>query len=258
MLSDQHQNIAVHNLSSPKRFGIHLQLIYGGHMANKKSVTSNDVPKWHRLKGALVEINPDPKDDDFILNIQQQQAEQEIMQQVWMARQDVYNKIYPEVKTFENDPHDSSACVIYTRTKTGKISSTARIAFDGLLGIPEKNLVPAMIGQFRDNDVQFAELGRFVIDDAARGVLPNYFRAFYQLGKQLDIDTYIMFVRHKWVSFYIRLMKATVVAHIEENFGSDSPYAVMTWNLKDTTPRFFSWCGAESDARGTAEGEENV
>jgi hypothetical protein len=227
-------------------------------MTNKKNITTNDVPEWHRLKGALVEINPDPKDDDFILNIQQQQAEQEIMQRIWTARQDVYNKIYPEVKSFENDPHDSSACVIYTRTNTGEISSTARIAFDGPLGIPEKKLVPALIGQFRDNDVQFAELGRFVIDDAARGVLPNYFRAFYQLGNQLGIDTYIMFVRHKWVPFYIRLMKATVVAHIEENFGSDSPYAVMTWNLRDTTPRFFSWCDTQLKIISNASGEENV
>lgn len=232
-------------------------------MTNKKNITTNDVPEWHNLQGTLIKINPDPKDEDFILNIQQQQAEQEIMQHVWAARQDVYNKIYPGVTTFKNDPHDSSACVIYTLTEMGKISSTARIAFDGPLGIPEQNLVPNLIEQFRGNGVQFAELGRFVIDDAARGVLSNYFRTFYYFGTRLGVDTYIMFVRHKWINFYDRLMNAEVIENIEENFGSDSAYAVMTWRLKDTTPRFFSWCGAESHfaksgINSIASGEENV
>lgn len=211
-------------------------------MANKKNIRSN-APEWYDLKGTLIEINPNPKSDDFILNIQQQLAEQEIIQHVWRARQNAYKKLYPEVKVFENDPHDSNACVIYTRTKEDEISSTARIAFDGSLGLPEQDLIPDLITQLRSQGIQFAELGRFVIDDAARGVLPNYFRAFYHLGTQVGVDTYIMFVRHKWISFYIRLMNAKVVANIEENFGSNSPYAVMTWNLKDTTPRFFSWCG---------------
>lgn len=231
-------------------------------MANEKNDTTHDVPVWHGLKGTLVEINSNPKSDNFILNIQSQQADQKTLQGIWTARQTVYNELYPEVKTFDNDPHDSSACVIYTRTKTGEISSTARIAFDGPLGIPEKNLVPALIEQLTSNNLQFAELGRFVIDDAARGVLPNYFRAFYQLGNQFGVDIYVMFVRHKWVCLYERLMRAQFIENIEENFGSDSPYAVMTWNLKDTTPRFFSWCGAKSlfaksEINSIALGEEN-
>lgn len=231
-------------------------------MANKKNITTNDVLEWHDLKGTLVEINANPKGDDFILNIQQQQAEQKTLQHVWAARQGVYNKIYPGVTTFENDPHDSSACVIYTRTITGEISSTARIAFDGPLGIPEQNLVPDLIEQFRGNGVQFAELGRFVIDDAARGVLSNYFRTFYHFGTQFGVDIYIMFVRHKWINFYARLMKAEVIENIEESFGSDSAYAVMTWRLKDTTPRFFTWCDAEShfaksEINSIASGAEN-
>jgi len=200
----------------------------------------------HALKGTLVEINANPKGDNFILTIQQQQAAQEVMQHIWATRQGVYNKIYPEVETFANDPHDDAACVIYTRAATGEISSTARIAFDGSLGIPEKHLVPDLIGQFRQDGIKFAELGRFIIDDAARGVLPNYFRAFYQFGNQIGIDVYIMFVRHKWVSFYARLMNAKTVAYLDEDFGSGAAYAVMAWHLKETTPRFFSWCGAES------------
>lgn len=234
-------------------------------MANEKNVTTNDVSVWHGLKGTLVEINSNPKSDsdNFILNIQSQQADQKTLQGIWTARQTVYNELYPEVKTFQNDPHDKNACVLYTRTQSGKISSTARIAFNGPLGIPEKNLVPALIEQLTSNNLQFAELGRFVIDDEARGVLPNYFRAFYQFGDQFGIDTYIMFVRYKWVAFYQRLVKAIVIAEIEENFGSDSPYAVMTWNLKDTTPRFFSWCGAKSrfitsGINSIASGEEHV
>lgn len=231
-------------------------------MANKKCNAAHNLDERYDLKGTLVEINSNPKSDDFILNIQAQRADRETLQHIWATRQTVYNKIYPEVTTFENDPHDSDACVIYTRTATGEISSTARIAFDGPLGIPEKKLVPALIAQLTGNNLQFAELGRFVIDDAARGVLPNYFRAFYQLGSQCEIDVFVMFVQRKWTSFYERLMRAQVIENISESFGCDSPYAVMTWNLKDTTPRFFNWCGAESyfvksGINRIALGEEN-
>ena len=178
-------------------------------MANKKCNAANNLDERHDLKGTLIEINANPKSDDFILNIQPQQSDQETLQHIWAARQTVYNKIYPEVTTFENDPHDSSACVIYTRTATGEISSTARIAFDGPLGIPEKKLVPNLIEQLACKNAQYAELGRFVIDDAARGVLPQYFRAFFELGNHVGIDTYVMFVREKWV-------QATVVENIKE------------------------------------------
>jgi|GEM_PF-1548359 len=213
-------------------------------MAYKNIISK--VSTGHELKGTLIEINANPKSANFILNSQAQQAVPALMQQIWATRQGVYNKIYPEVESFANDPHDGAACVIYTRAATGEISSTARIAFDGPLGIPEKRLVPDLIGQFRRDGITFAELGRFIIDDAARGVLPNYFRAFYHFGNQVGVDAYVMFVQRKWISFYARLMDAKVVAYLDEDFGSGAPYAVMAWHLKETTPRFFSWCGAES------------
>ncbi len=169
---------------------------------------------------------------------------------MWYLRQVVYNKIYPAVACFAHDPYDAQSCVLYTRNKMGDISSTAQIAFNiAPLGIPEKKLVPDLILQLNHEQRTFAELGRFVIADDARGVLKNYYRAFYQLGIEQDIDTYIMFVRPKWVGFYRRLMRATVVAELAETFGSDSKYVVMTWRLQDTAPRFFGWSGVQVCSR---------
>lgn len=212
-------------------------------MTDNKNTAGNRASDY---QGILLEISTTPKKHDFILNRQEQQASPNILRQIWQARQFVYNKIYPDVITFSQDLHDAQSCVIYTRNAADNISSTARIAFNiAPLGIPEKKLVPALIEQLNQEHKVFAELGRFVIDDEARGVLKNYYRTFYQLGIQQGIDTYIMFVRPKWVNFYRRLMKANIVAELDETFGSDSTYVVMTWHLQDTTARFFSWSGIQ-------------
>lgn len=215
--------------------------------------TNSSIPTKFRsakadLMGTVIEINSNLKSDDFILNIEKQKHDIETLQKIWCVRKDVYNKIYPDVQTFENDPYDKDSCVIYSKANTGTVTSTARIAFNGLSGIPEKALVPDLVDQLITTRQEFAELGRFVIDDTARGILKQYFRTFYEVGDILGVDIYIMFVRQKWVSFYQRLMKAEVIKELDETFGSDSLYSVMTWRLTDTTPRFFSWCGAKRNS----------
>ena len=111
------------------------------------------------------------------------------------------------------------------------------------LSIPEKKLVPELVQYNQEKGVQFAELGRLVISDDARGALKNYFRAFYHFGTRWGIDSYVMFVQQKWISFYQQYMDAQIVSNLADvTFGSDSAYVCMVWHLSKTTPCFFQWC----------------
>jgi len=196
------------------------------------------------FKNKLLEIKTNPQDSNFILSLHPQtQDNQTINNEIWSLRHETYRKMYPNVIVNKHDKYDKESCIIFTRNNEGKISSTARIAYNGQKGIPEQQLIPNIIKQYEEEGIIFAELGRFVINDDARGVLKNYFRAFYHCGLESEIDLYLMFVRQKWISFYQQFMDATIISDLEGvTFGSQSNYACMTWNLAKTKPDFFKWC----------------
>ena len=88
-------------------------------------------PKWSDLEGTLLEITANPNEADFILSLESQnETNKMIIQGIWSLRRETYNIHYPEVDVFENDPHDVFSCIIYTRNEKGKITSTARIAYN--------------------------------------------------------------------------------------------------------------------------------
>ncbi len=218
-------------------------------MANN-SLINNDAAN---IQGSLLELNTIPKSDKNILDIRQQ-AGQNTIRQIWNLRQMVYSTMFPAIKTFAHDPYDSKACVLYTCNKMGNVSSTARIAFDTVeLGIPEKELLPNLISQLRQEKSVFAELGRFVIDKQARGSLQNYFRAFYDIAMTANIDTYVFLIRQQSIPFFTRLLNANVNDLLDETFGGQSAYAVLRWDLNNTPARFFSWSGTSVPYKALAE-----
>ena len=226
---------------------------------HKRSEVAVLPQAWGELftEGSLLEINPLPGRSTLLLGQQVQQLDGLLMMEsVNQLRRDTYSKLYPEVDIPEIDPFDDSACVIYTCNKQQRALSTARVSFDGALGIPERHLVPEIVEQYQKQGVRFAELGRFVIDEQARGMLKQYFRCFYYIARQLGIEVYLMFVQHKWIPFYRRLMRAQIVADLPNvTFGSDAQYSCMAWQISDTTEKFMRWSGAELDCH-PKEGEE--
>jgi len=225
---------------------------------NKPSRVSALPSGWAELfsQGALLEINPQPGQPTLLLGQQLQQLDgREMMTSVNQLRRDTYSKLYPEVDIPETDPFDASACVIYTCDQQRALS-TARVSFDSEDGIPERHLVPGVVEQYQKRGTSFAELGRFVIDEQARGMLKQYFRCFYYIARQLEIEVYLMFVQHKWIPFYRRLMRAEVVADLPDvTFGSDAQYSCMAWKISDTTEKFMRWSGADLDGHLT-QGEQ--
>lgn len=219
----------------------------------------NPPSDWNPLfaAGSLLEINPQPGREKLLLAQQSQQSEGRcMMDSVNQLRRSSYSRLYPEVEIPEIDPFDASACVIYTCDQQRCALSTARVSFDGVQGIPERHLVPEIVAQYRQQATSFAELGRFVIDEQARGILKQYFRCFYYIARQLEIEVYLMFVQHKWIPFYRRLMRAEVVADLPDvTFGSGAQYSCMAWKINQTTEKFIRWSGAELDGH-TTQGEQ--
>ncbi|EXJ13303.1 hypothetical protein D779_3894 [Imhoffiella purpurea] len=176
-----------------------------------------------------------------------------IREGIWDLRQRVYSRKFPEVNQVRDDPYDYQSCVIYSRSTEGRVCATARIAFDGDLGIPEAALVDRLVDGYRRDGVQFAELGRFMIDDEGRGILDSFYRAYYELGAAWGIQLYLMFVPDNKVSLYRRLMDARVAISFRDlTFGGNHPYVCMEWWLDRTRPRFFSWSGASRSGDAAA------
>lgn len=204
------------------------------------------APPWNGAQGSLCEIVSHRGRTELVLELRPEGIEQDRLRDgIWDLRQRVYSRKFPEVSNVRNDPYDAQSCVIYSRSPEGRVCATARIAFDGALGIPEAALVDRLVDGYRRDGIEFAELGRFMIDDEGRGLLNAFYRAYYELGAIWGIQLYLMFVPDNKVTLYQRLMDARVATTFPDlTFGGNHPYVCMEWWLGRTRPRFFSWSGA--------------
>lgn len=201
---------------------------------------------WIDAQGSLCEIALTQGRTELVLELGPEGIEQSrIRDGIRDLRQRVYSRKFPEVSNVRNDPYDAQSCVIYSRSPEGRVCATARIAFDGALGIPEAALIQRLVYGYRRDGIRFAELGRFVIDDEGRGMLNAFYRAYFELGATWGLQLYLMFVPDNKVSLYQRIMDARVATSFcDLTFGGSHPYVCMEWWLDRTKPRFFSWSGA--------------
>ncbi|MFD2110760.1 N-acyl amino acid synthase FeeM domain-containing protein [Thiorhodococcus fuscus] len=220
------------------------------------------APPWSDAQGSLCEIRMSQGGTELVLEPGSKGIEQRrIRDGIWDLRQRVYSRKFPDVNTLRNDPYDAQSCVIYACSPEGRVCATARIAFDGALGIPEAALVDRLVDGYRRDGIQFAELGRFMIDDEGRGLLNAFYRAYFELGATWGIQLYLMFVPDNKVTLYRRLMDAQVAISFRDlTFGGNHPYVCMEWWLDRTRPRFFSWSGASrsGDAAAVRVREEDA
>lgn len=153
-----------------------------------------------------------------------------------------YHKFYPKLKQCFQGKYDKNACILYTETSQGELISTARIVFDGSQGLPNDKLIKKHLDWQRAQGKRLMEVGEFVITDSTQGLLERYYRAFYEIALNNDIDYMLILVKQKDVAFHQSMIGAKVL--VESNghtYGSGHYFSYLEWSIKDTKPAFFEW-----------------
>lgn len=176
-----------------------------------------------------------------------QTAEQ--LERIENFRMSVFSEDYPEIGNFRKDRHDPYSIILFTENSDEQITSTARIIFDNKEGFPADDYVKDTIDQYRQQGLSLAEVGRFAISDEARtaGLLPIYYRAFYELATENNIDSMIIVINKRSVNFHKKRIGASVILdHIDNIAGSKFQFVCMNWKVKETKATFLKWAGCST------------
>ena len=172
------------------------------------------------------------------------------LKKVWGFRERIYSAMYPKIKAFQNDPYDKFSWVLCTEDDKGEILSTARLAVDHECGLPDEKLMEKHVANRREEGCKMAELGRFIIVGKNNSLLKAYYRAFYTISYLANIDSIMMVMKRKDVSFHKRMMSVNVLEEtIGPRFGSHHEYACVEWKVRDTQDSFYRWCGLRPRGR---------
>lgn len=159
-------------------------------------------------------------------------------------RQRQYSQLYPDVKIAKLDPFDQQAIIFYSTNGQGEISGTARLVFDGNLGLPDESTLKPWVVKMRQQSCSMVELGRFIISEQNSDVLKQYYRVFYRLTLDHGIDNIVMLMRQKEVNFHVKRAGAILLQFdTGVTFGSQHHFAAVNWKLKNTPKRFLNWLG---------------
>jgi len=165
------------------------------------------------------------------------------LKKIWSFRQKEYSKILPNITGFDNDPYDECASVLFTADSSGEITSTGRLVFDSVLGLPEESLVNSLIQNHRHVGLKLAEYGRVIIRDSNSGLIKDYFKSVYQIAIDNNIDSIIVVSKKRDLIFYKKMIGAKLLSDdVGETFGGKDPYTCIEWIISKTNPRFFKWC----------------
>jgi 2-polyprenyl-3-methyl-5-hydroxy-6-metoxy-1,4-benzoquinol methylase len=166
------------------------------------------------------------------------------LDKIWQFRAKQYPKHYPNIGNFNNDKHDGNACILYSCNDLGELTSTARMVFDGPLGLPQESILARQIGDLRLRGRKLLQVGRFIIAHKTQHLLKAYYRAFYQIATANSIDSMVIMVKSKDIAFHQRMMGDQLLSKdIGDSFGSDHQFVCFDWQLKNTTPKFLHWTG---------------
>lgn len=183
------------------------------------------------------------KNTQLPLPLKQIQSQNQLSR-IWKYRKTEYSKRYAEINDFRNDPYDEHAAILYTEDKHNNITSTGRLTFDGAKGLPEDNVFPETVHEYREQGLNLVELGRFIITNSNMALLKAYYEAFYTLSLANNVHYILMIMRQKDVAFHKHMMGASVLSNdVGVSFGSQHAFACVAWEIEKTTPRFFKWLG---------------
>lgn len=161
--------------------------------------------------------------------------------QVITFRKDIWKKLYPNIDILENDPFNKYAYIIYSDNAQNKINSTVSLIFDSVQGLPHNKLFPFVVNDYRKSGKKLMEVGRFVIEKE-QNVLKDYYQAIYKISIKKNIDIILMIIQQKHISFYQRMIGIDILSEdIGENFGCNSSFMCVAWNIEKTKPKFLKW-----------------
>lgn len=169
-------------------------------------------------------------------------VESETIEEIKRFRKVHYKDIYPNMD-LDNDVLDECALTLYTRDSSGQISSTARLSVDGPYGLPQD----PYLAEYRESGACLMELGRFLINKGNPGLAKDYYRTFFSIAHNLQMDAIVMSMQPNHIGFHQKLMGMgiRVIAEDTETYGGPYSLACVVWEIKATSPRFFSWIGRE-------------
>lgn len=160
------------------------------------------------------------------------------IKKIWRLRQNEYGKRYPNMSA-ANDAYDDYSCILYTEDETGDVTSTGRIVMDGELGLPadEIEVIRDEINLLRKRHGSIAELSRFAISDAARGLLPTYLQTYHQFACENNIKLLIFITRDKNINFYRRTLGAKLLhSDVGYSYGTDYRFSLLEWEINANVP----------------------
>ena len=170
----------------------------------------------------------------------------EELPRIWTFRKNEYSKRYKEINEFRNDPFDDNAAIIYTEDANKNITSTGRLTFDSVSGLPENDVFPEAVNEYRTQGLNLVELGRFIITNSNMALLKAYYEAFYTVSMVNNVHFIMMVMRQKDVAFHQHMMGAELLSDdVGISFGSQHAFACVAWEIEKTSPRFFKWLGRQ-------------
>ena len=102
----------------------------------------------------------------------------EQLKRVNQFRKQWYPKLYPNI-ALDNDSFDDYARILFSEDNQGHVNSTARLVIDSKVGLPEDDLFPPEIEQYRQEGKKMMGIGRFIIEKGDLQLLKSYYLAFY-------------------------------------------------------------------------------
>lgn len=174
----------------------------------------------------------------------------EVMARIDAFREQVFNPLYPELDKPEWDRHDSHAIHLYTENNEGMITSTVRMVFDSEAGLPADDYAHEAVNQLRAQGLKLLEISRFAISEEARqgGILNSYYRAFYDLSVENQVDSAVIVINQKNVNFHQNRIGARVLMTIDHIAGSPFQFACLEWRMSQTKTKFLHWIGISEAA----------
>lgn len=163
---------------------------------------------------------------------------------IWELREQEYSRLYPAMAHFRDDIYDGDACVFYSESASGTLTSTGRIVFDGPLGLPADEFIKPEIDKLRSQGLKIAELSKFAIAQGAKGILPVYFYTYYEIAVSYGIDSLIFIIRDKNIGLYQKTTQAKVLLNdIGYHYGTNFRFALLECRVQEATPTFLQYWG---------------
>ena len=181
--------------------------------------------------------------NDLVYPLQQAKTLNQLTE-IHNLRRREYQKHFPEITGYSNDPYDQQAVILFGHDDDHVITSTCRMVLDSAFGLPEDCVFGKSANKYRRRGLHLMEVGRFVIVNRSAELLRTYYRAFYQVAEINQVDTILMFMREKNYPFHKKMMNAKKLPEsINNAYGSGHKFVTVAWRLNQTTDQFLSWVG---------------